>query len=268
MPSLNENLENWSRQWDWSHEGDEWSQWWGGTPALWFGALLPRLHAFLPAGTILEIAPGYGRWTQYLKDLCERLIAVDMTPNCIEHCRARFADCTNIEYHVNDGRSLEMVPDGAVDLAFSFDSLVHADAEVVGGYLQQLAGKLSADGVGFIHHSNAGSLKPLNAMTRRVPDRFYRRLVRTGVAVNLTAWRDESVTAAEIRRRCEEAGLACVTQELISWEHGGYTIDALTTFTRAGSRWARAPRVVRNPAFVLEAKRMARLYAAPSFLTP
>ncbi|MEK6280890.1 MAG: hypothetical protein AABN95_11100 [Acidobacteriota bacterium] len=29
---------------------------------------LPRIHPFIPVGTILEIAPGYGRWTHYLKD--------------------------------------------------------------------------------------------------------------------------------------------------------------------------------------------------------
>ena len=29
----------------------------------WFGLIFPRIHAFLPTGTILEIAPGFGRWT-------------------------------------------------------------------------------------------------------------------------------------------------------------------------------------------------------------
>ncbi|MBW8801357.1 MAG: hypothetical protein JF597_49775, partial [Streptomyces sp.] len=50
-------------EWDWSTQGDEWSTWWGGTPALWHGALLPRVHQWLPAGRVLEIAPGFGRWT-------------------------------------------------------------------------------------------------------------------------------------------------------------------------------------------------------------
>jgi hypothetical protein len=53
-------------EWDWSTQGDEWSTWWGGTPALWYGALLPRVHQWLPAPRVLEIAPGFGRWTQYL----------------------------------------------------------------------------------------------------------------------------------------------------------------------------------------------------------
>src|SRR5688500_1699608 len=124
MPEVEHNAEVWEAGWDWSQQGDEWSEWWGGTPALWHGALLPRLHPFLPAGTVLEIAPGYGRWSQYLKDRCDRLILVDLAEKCIDGCRRRFADADNIEFHVNDGKSLDMVEDGSIDLAFSFDSLV------------------------------------------------------------------------------------------------------------------------------------------------
>lgn len=265
MPTVNENAENWSTTWDWSDRGEEWSRWWGGTPALWHGALLPRIHPIVPTGTILEIAPGYGRWTQYLKDLCERLVIVDLTEKCIDHCRGRFAEATNIAYHVNDGRSLAMVEDGSIDFAFSFDSLVHVEPEIIGGYLEQLAAKLKPDGVGFIHHSNAGSLKRLSALSRRVPDNLFATFVRRGIAVNLTAWRDQRMTAAAFRSQCETAGIACVSQELVSWEHGGYLIDCFSIFTPAGSRWERPTRLIRNPMFVAEARRMARLYASTSF---
>jgi SAM-dependent methyltransferase len=265
MPTVHENLENWRTGWDWSGRGEEWSWWWGDTSALWHGALLPRIHAMLPAGTVLEIAPGYGRWTQYLKDLCEHLVIVDLTAACIESCRERFANAANIAYHVNDGRSLAMVPDGSIDFVFSFDSLVHVEPEVIGGYLEQLAAKLGPDGIGFIHHSNAGSLKPLSDLSRRVPSRLFGPLMRHGIAVNLAAWRDEAMTAALFRRQCEAAGIACVTQELVSWEYGGYLLDCFSVFTPKGSRWERPARLVRNPMFVAEARRMARLYARTSF---
>src|SRR4051812_43253527 len=265
MPEVDRNLANWSSAWDWSQEGDEWSKDWGDTPALWHGALLPRIHAFVPTGTILEIAPGYGRWTQYLKDLCERLVIIDLTAGCIDHCRQRFADATNIEYHVNDGRSLAMVEDGSVDFAFSFDSLVHAESDVLDAYLEQLARKLTPDGVGFVHHSNIGAYRSLTALARRAPDRAYGRLMRRGALINLTAGRAGSGTAESFARQCEEAGLACVAQEKISWEYGPYLIDTLSFFTPKGSRWERPRRVVRNPLFVSEARRMARLYAGSSF---
>ena len=223
MAGVDENLKVWSQGWDWSDAGEGWSDWWGGTPALWFGAILPRIHAFVPTGTILEIAPGYGRWTQYLKDLYERLVAVDLTEGCIEHCRERFSQATNIEYHVNDGRSLSMIEDESVDLVFSFDSLVHVDEDVLASYLDQLRTKLKPDGVGIFHHSNLGSYRTAVRMTiaaarHVIPQRFVQRLVERGVLVNLGAWRAESVTAASFVQLCDAAGLACIGQETVSWE--------------------------------------------------
>lgn len=268
MAEVDKNLAIWSDAWDWSDRGDEWSSWWGGTPALWYGALLPRIHAFVPTGRILEIAPGYGRWTQYLKDLAERLVIVDLTQGCIDHCRERFAAAHNIEYHVNDGRSLDMVEDGSIDFVFSFDSLVHAESEVLGAYIEQLARKLSPHGVGFIHHSNIGAYGIQTKLAHRLPGRAVGPLVRRGAAINIIAWRAESVSADSVARQCESAGLACVAQEKINWEHGRHLLDSLTVFTRRGSRWDRPRAVVRNPRFTDEGRRMERLYSRTSFPRP
>ena len=125
--------------------------------AQWFGAILPRIHLFIPTGTLLEIAPGHGRWTHYLRKYCERLLVVDLSQKGIEACQKRFAGSPNITYHVNDGVSLSMIADESVDFAFSFDSLVHAEMDVIGSYVAQLAKKLKPNGVGFFHHSNMGS---------------------------------------------------------------------------------------------------------------
>jgi SAM-dependent methyltransferase len=265
MPDVDQNLANWSTDWEWSQRGDEWSRWWGGTPALWHTAILPRIHPFVPTGTILEIAPGFGRWTQYLKDLADRLVIVDLTADCIDACRERFADADNIDYHVNDGRSLAMVEDGSVDFAFSFDSLVHVEDDVLTAYLNQLATKLKPDGVGFVHHSNIGSYPRSTRLARRVPGRALGPLMRRGLVINIPAWRAESVTAELFARRCEQAGLACLTQELINWEFGRHLIDAISIFTPRGSRWERPRRTLRNRMFVAEARRAARLYAATGY---
>jgi 2-polyprenyl-3-methyl-5-hydroxy-6-metoxy-1,4-benzoquinol methylase len=264
VPELDENERVWTETWDWSTEGDEWSTWWGGSEAMWYGALLPRIHAFVPTGTILEIAPGYGRWTQHLKDVCERLVGVDLAENCVEHCKERFRG-SNAEFHVNDGRSLDMVEDGSVDFAFSFDSLVHVERDVIAGYLEQLATKLSPQGIGFIHHSNIGAYPRNTALARRVPPRFLRPLIKRSVVVDMIAWRAESVTAETFVEDCERVGLSCVAQEKISWESGYYLIDAISVLTRRGSRWDRTRTAVSNPLFRAEARRMARLYARTSF---
>jgi SAM-dependent methyltransferase len=262
VADVDKNIEVWDRSWDWSQGGEEWSASWGGTPLLWFGVLLPRIHPFVPAGRILEIAPGFGRWTQYLKDLCDELVIVDLAERCIEHCRERFADESHIEFHVNDGQSLAMVADHSIDFAFSFDSLVHVEEQVLDAYLTQLAAKLKPDGVGFFHHSNAGRYRLATAIARRTPERLRRPLVERGAMIDVYAWRAESVTADKVASLCERAGLACTSQELITWERGRQLIDSLSLFTPRGSRWERPRRVVANRGFRRDATRMAELYGA------
>lgn len=265
MGDVDQLKEVFDENWDWSTQGDEWSTWWGGTPALWFGGILPRIHVFVPTGTILEIAPGFGRWTQYLKDMGSRVILVDLAAKCIEACRQRFADETHLEFHVNDGKSLDMVADGSVDFAYSWDSLVHADAEIIEAYVQQLAKKLSPNGVAWIHHSNVEGRSLSHRLAVRTPEKVRRRLVARGAMLDVYAWRSPTVSAELVAQMCERAGVVCISQEEFSWEHGPFMTEAITVFTPRGSRWARPRRHVRTRSFRSEARRMAKLYAQTSF---
>lgn len=137
MPSIDDNRRIWDRDYDWQRAGEEWSDAWGVEPQ-WYGTIYPRIHAFVPEPTILEIAPGHGRWTAFLKDLCRTLVLLDLSDRCIEACKLRFEKSPHLVYHVNDGRSLDMLDDSSIDFACSFDSLVHADREVLESYVEQL----------------------------------------------------------------------------------------------------------------------------------
>lgn len=129
MPTVEQNVELWTNPREWAQRGDQWSKSWGGVETQWFFAIYPRIHSYVPAGTILEIAPGFGRWTEYLRRYSKQLIIVDLVGECIEACKARFASESHITYHVNDGKSLAMIADNSIDFVFSFDSLVHAEAQ-------------------------------------------------------------------------------------------------------------------------------------------
>lgn len=265
MPTVEENAEEWGRRFDWSQAGDDWSALWGGTESLWWGTLFPRVRAFLPASHVLEIAPGHGRATQFLHPLCDRLTVVDLNETCIEACRRRFAAVPHITYQVNDGRSLGSVEPSSVDFAFSFDSLVHADADVIDAYLQQLATKLTANGVAFLHHSNAGSyLQPLKATGRRLhADRIAAAACRR---VNRN-WRAEDMSLDRFADLCRRAGLRCIAQEAITWQ-SRFLNDCFSTVTRPGSTWDRPRRVSRNRTFMDEVHRigdLTRLYAPAGF---
>ena len=135
----------------------------------WYGTILPRIKSHVPTNRILEIGCGYGRWTQYLKDLCKNLIVIDLSEECIKASKQRFAECSHIEYHVNEGKSLDMIPNFSVDFVFSFDSLVHADEAVMKAYICQLHRIINNDGVAFIHHSNLGEYRTLYSRIRSIP---------------------------------------------------------------------------------------------------
>jgi len=259
------NRQTWSEDYEWLDAGDEWSRWWGDTHAMWLAVVQPRVQAFVPAPTVLEIAPGFGRWTQYLAHLAERLVLVDLAPRCIEHCRERFAGATHLEYHVNDGTSLAMVADDSVDLVFSMDSLVHADATVLERYLEQLATKLTADGVGFFHHSNLAAYARDLERARRRSARTRAALVAKGRLPHPQSFRDPGMSAERFAAACDRVGLACIGQETISWSSGAMMTDAFSLFTRKGSRWDRPNRCFANPTFVDEAARMRSLWSVASF---
>lgn len=257
MPSIDWNRQVWATDYHWTERGDEWSKEWGGAQMQWFGTILPRISSFIPTGVILEIAPGYGRWTQFLKGICARLIAVDLSERCIESCRQRFSEDSHVELHVNDGKSLAMIPDASIDFAFSFDSLVHVELEVLEAYASELARVLRPEGVAFLHHSNLGA----HSTHFRWAGRFSRGrglLSRLGLIEKSDHGRSWSVTASAFRTAAERHGLACPSQETVNWGTRR-DIDCLTVLTPRGSAWARPAVQRRNQNFMREARCQAML---------
>jgi SAM-dependent methyltransferase len=241
MPSLQWNADTWDGSYDWSRGGDEWSGPWGSAAAQWYGTLLPRIYHWLPAKTILEIAPGFGRWTQFLIPQCQHFIGIDMAAKCVDACRERFAG-ERAMFFQNDGQLLEAVNDHSVDFCFSFDSLVHAPVEAMQSYVEQLARKLSDEGVAFLHHSNA--LEYLDDPAMQTPEMRHH-------------CRDMSTSAQLVAASVESAGLALVAQELLPWGNTEYFLDCLTVFTRAGCCFDVGSVIERSSGFMREAQAAA-----------
>jgi SAM-dependent methyltransferase len=241
-------------KYDWKEAGEEWSEPWGSSSAQWFGAILPRIQECLPTGTILEIAPGFGRWTHYLKDYCQELWAVDRSSECIEACRQRFAAEPHVHCCLNDGRSLPMIPDASVDFVFSFDSFVHPDREIIEAYLCELGTKLKPGGKGFIHHSNFGEYA--NSLRERLPEGLAKPLIKLKI-LDWAHHRNPSMSAELFRALCAEHGLHCVSQELVNWR-GRRLIDCLSFFVRSDSAEKKPTKIIRNTNFMREAARIRR----------
>ena len=260
--NVDDNKRVWDGRYHWADRGDEWSEPWGGPARQWHGSILPRLLAFLPAGRILEIACGCGRITQFLKDWCSGLVGVDLSEQCVRACRERFEGDARLMFHVTDGKSLAMIEEASVDLAFSFDSLVHADETVLDAYLGQLPRLLREEGVAFIHHSNLGEYRALYARIRGIP-RLEGLLKRLGLLDETVHWRDETVDAEGVRRLAERHGLCCVSQEIFRWRTRRIYNDCISVLVRKDAPRAGPLRRVRNKRFMDEADNLlalSRLY--------
>ena len=126
------NIEE-QRQWNnpemWENNGHEWSGPFGNTENLWNKHLFDVLKEFR-GKKILEIAPGYGRITQFLSILSSELIVVDLNEECIKKTKEKLGHHV-LAYFVNDGKSLTQIRNNSQDLVFSYDSFVHMHANVI-----------------------------------------------------------------------------------------------------------------------------------------
>lgn len=245
MPNLHWNKGVWESHYHWADGGEEWSTAWGGSEAHWFGSIFPRLHRFLPAPRILEIAPGFGRWTKFLLPLCEDYVGIDLSEKCVEACRKRFAGAEHAHFFMNDGHSLDATQDKKFDLVFSFDSLVHAEYPVMESYIPQLLSKLSSAGVVFLHHSN---------------------LLSYNNTIDPPHSRGKTVSADAVADLVFRWGGTILVQEIINWSED-YLIDCLTLFARHEAFPTTKPIRLTNPMFMAEAK-LIKTFQSPYSKVP
>jgi SAM-dependent methyltransferase len=206
MPSVDENRRLWT-DWDWRTDGHEWSEAWGTAADQWASTILPRIFSLLPTSSILEIAPGYGRWTPYLLNNSERYIGIDITEPLVLHCQRLFGALhSRPVFLLGDGFRFDRVRDRSISLVFSFDSLVHAEMDCLSSYAREIYRVLEPGGHAFIHHSNSGEYVKNGKLT--VPN---------------PGWRAQSVTAESVHNSFSAAGLICLTHEKITWLQQDYT---------------------------------------------
>ena len=165
----------WNLDSNWTIGGHEWSKSFGTTEDLWNNQIFDKIKEFR-GKKILEIAPGFGRITQFLSISASELIVVDLNPLCIEKSRAKLKHHV-LAYFVNDGKSIPKVRDNSQDLVFSFDSFVHMHANVTEEYIKEIYRVLKPGGQAFIHHSwlYGGSEESVNNVAGRAnmsPEQF------------------------------------------------------------------------------------------------
>ena len=248
-PDLDWNLRYWNSEYGWPEHGEEWSRHWGNSAVQWWGTIFPRICGFLPARTLVEIAPGQGRWTRFLLNMCEDYAGFDLSINTTEFCSRYLGEvgrARSRRFSTNSGRDLPGVRNASVDFVFSLNSLVHVEMDVIHAYLGEIARVLRPDGHAFLHHSNLG-------MYGITGDR------------NVHC-RGETVSAEAVRHACKDLGLRVTVQEMVSW-HTEICQDCFTTVTPANGSRPTDPIVIYNDQFWDEAARTGEVLG-PYHRTP
>ncbi len=224
MATIEWNKRTWDNNASWPDDGEGWSESWGASEAAWLGCLLPRVFPFL-GGNMLEIACGRGRWTGYLSRHCTSLTGVDVAPTCIQFCRRLFPAR---HFEVNDGYTLP-VNSALIDFAFSLDSLVHCDRDVLESYVKELARVLKPGKTAFIHYSENDHDPPNRAAI---------------------------ITQPEMLSAIRQSGMSCVLHETIMY---GPRLDCFATFKNLPN----APEmVIVNPRFPEERAIIKQIWSA------
>jgi ubiquinone/menaquinone biosynthesis C-methylase UbiE len=206
--SIANNLKTWDASYTWPESGEEWT---GQAKACgvpydtWKRSLIETL--IIPNcrdRVVVEIGPGHGRWSEHIAPLASRLHLVDISEKCIENCRRRLSDFSNIEYYVTDGISVPT--EHPVDFIFSFDSFVHMDASVIFRYCCEFRRILAADGSVIIHHANRRHL--YLSFLRKFGYRSTRvyRFISQGSRKDDDGWRS-NVSAKLVSKLARRSGL-------------------------------------------------------------
>lgn len=218
LNSIEANIRILNEHHSWSEDGDEWK---GQAEACgvayddWKASVVERLITpYVRRNmTIVEIAPGHGRWTEFLRPHAKTLMLVDISPACLSHCRTRFEGDTNLETYQTDGRSLPIELEDGVDLVWSFDSFVHIDPADIRGYLQEIRRVLKPGGTAVLHHAGRRhAALPLAGLRRlgRLGKLAY-RVASMGFDEKSDGWRSD-VSARLVREMAERAGLRVLEQ--------------------------------------------------------
>jgi len=242
MPSIEWNRAFWT-DYDWPASGEEWSSEWGDAKTQWWTTIMPRISRGVPAGRIVEIAPGRGRWTRFLLDCCQSYAGYDISADCLDFCRKRFDDSISTaraQFFQTDGGSLSHEKPETVDFVFSFDSLVHAESGVMDEYLAECLRVLSPGGLAFLHHSNLAAL-----------DEDTRKRGFDGHSRGIT------VSAETVRNRCDALGILVLVQETVSWKQVPL-MDCFSLVAKPPIAGFEAPAIFANTDFWNDIARMRR----------
>ena len=103
---------------------------------------------------VLEIGPGGGRWTKYLLNAKEIILA-DLNAEFFPYLSDRFQTHSSIlRFHHTSGYELDGIESDYVDFVFPFGTFVHIDPDDILRYLGSIERVLKPNGIAAIQYSD------------------------------------------------------------------------------------------------------------------
>ena len=140
------------------HLGDEWQGTESGAAANIGEYVRVIEESFIapyiePTDRVLEIGVGGGRTAVLLRQHAEHVTCADISQSMLAETRSRLGD-DRVSYVKLDGRTLDGVPAGSVDVLFCFDTLVHVEPRDIFNYLVRIPPLMRGKRLVILHHGN------------------------------------------------------------------------------------------------------------------
>ena len=142
--------------------------------------LLPYIDSNQQA---VEIGPGGGRWTRYLREF-QKLYVVDYYVELLNELKRNF-NLPNMVYIKNNGTDFPGVPPQSIDFVFAFGVFVHLDTPLIEVYLKNLRTIVKPGANLVIHYSDQTKIMAQlnNGFSDNNPDKMRALVKNTGYKI-------------------------------------------------------------------------------------
>jgi ubiquinone/menaquinone biosynthesis C-methylase UbiE len=104
--------------------------------------------------SVVDFACGYGRNTDYLIPLSDKILMVDVNEHNVEYCRRKYENNADVSVERCNGYDLSNIADESRSFVYTFDSMVHFPLEIVKAYVPEFYRILKRSGYALVQHSN------------------------------------------------------------------------------------------------------------------
>lgn len=124
---------------------------------------------------VLDLACGIGRVAKFIAPIVKKYVGVDFSRNMIKKAIERYQGYQNVEFHVNDGRTLKEFDDNIFDLAFCELGFQHMEKDVTRSYVSEVYRVLKRNGAFLAQIPRFDYYHDVYAFTKEETDTLFAR---------------------------------------------------------------------------------------------